>query len=201
MTDRIPDERDGWIILSARLIERRLKEAGLSQVEFARRLHRLGATQAYPTISAKLARGSFPAGFLIQAFAATGASTIALPTRSGSRGDDAVEAADDARNVQGDQHTVPATIYAEARGAAVPTDDAGWQSLAVHMVESTLTRSGGTRADLFWRLRRMNIHLGAKELGQKLRRGNYQAYFMLQVLVALGCERIELPALPPQSES
>lgn len=171
-------------------------EARISQVELTRRLQPLGEARAYPTVSAKLARGTFSAGFMLKAFFATGASAIDLPPRHddgrGGRADGPVPGSGRAHVT--DIHVRPLVRRGSAEYVRPPTDDPAWQALADEIVRNALAVAGVTRADLFWRLRRIGVHLTVKEIGRRLDHSALQAPFMLQVLIALGAESIELPS-------
>lgn len=75
----------------------------------------------------------------------------------------------------------------------VPTDERGWETMASSIIKANLTLAGMTYLDLEHSLREMGIDQGRKTIGSKLCRGGFSAAFFMQVLVAAGVERLELP--------
>ena len=77
-----PATQGDWEQLAAAIVKANLKVASMSYVDLERELTKLGVSDHHKLISARLARGKFPASFFLQALAVTGVENIELPERT-----------------------------------------------------------------------------------------------------------------------
>ena len=87
-----PRGESEWRAVASWYLKGRLKEAGVTYGELARRLKKFGIPETERTITMKLSRGAFSATFLAACLAAIKADSMAIEDwRSDSHGKKAVE--------------------------------------------------------------------------------------------------------------
>jgi hypothetical protein len=73
-----PKGEPEWRVVASAYLKGRLKEAGVTYAELARRLKKFGILETDRTITMKLSRGAFSATFLIACLAAIGAESLSV---------------------------------------------------------------------------------------------------------------------------
>lgn len=67
-----------------------------------------------------------------------------------------------------------------------------WRQIAKGLLKSEIAKRNLSYAEVAERLKAIGVETNAKVLGNKISRGAFGADFMLQVLTAIGCERLNL---------
>lgn len=73
------------------------------------------------------------------------------------------------------------------------SDTDSWPNLLCNLIEEELQHHGLTYADLTQQLHDLGIADYSEEcLKRKVRRGDFSAAFLIQILCGLGCERVDI---------
>ena len=72
-------------------------------------------------------------------------------------------------------------------------DDAGWESLARHMLRAELMRRGLSYAKLVDALKAIGVDETEAGIKNKVSRGRFTLVFFLQSMIAIGADWIQLP--------
>ena len=73
------------------------------------------------------------------------------------------------------------------------SDACSWPNPLCRLIEEELQHHGLTYADLTQQLHDLGIaDYSEKHLKRKIRRGNFSAAFLIQILCGLGCERVDI---------
>jgi hypothetical protein len=75
----------------------------------------------------------------------------------------------------------------------VPSTSVEWKKFAGNFIKANLKIAGMEYKDLQLRLAKMGISQSVNAITLKLNTGAFSAIFLLQVLTAIGVNRIELP--------
>ena len=67
-----------------------------------------------------------------------------------------------------------------------------WNDKVKRLLKSELVKRGISNADLVLLLKEIDVHETKASIDSKISRGTFSAYFFLQCLSVIGCNRIEI---------
>lgn len=81
-----------------------------------------------------------------------------------------------------------------APAAPLPSDEKLWEEMVKNMLRAQMMLEGVSYAALAERLAALGVHDNELNLRNKVGRGRFTAVFFMQCMMALGADRLKMPA-------